>query len=380
MTTHGIGSIRLTGDTAARRISEAYVSLIRFLTSSYAEELGIQRIAYNTGSATSGQNYWDETGAVGNNAFSVYRFMSASYPFNMMLQYTVGGSTFGSAPGAPGTVDAGTSGNPNIGIAFASRADGANAWNGTTLNNGNDAKSATLVWTSGSSTLFALPRSNSGGGTHATLKQNTTSITQNVASAFATRVNAVFSEDSIFIAIDNNDYLSTCTFIAPYTPMTSSIMSPYVMVRSVASDDPALALSTTTYGDTAGSAVRNGGACHPYPPSSSLGTMICAFTYINNNLSTTSQPNTATTGSTTFKYDEFPIHVCLYETAYYGYVGYITNWPKIAYGVPQLGVTPAGDKLFVGGIVGPNGTKFVVPWSGSVGSPGAGVGRAGVMF
>lgn len=149
MTIHGIGGIRLsTGDTAARRAQEAYVSLTRFLTSSYAAELGIQRIAYNTGSAAGGNGYWDQAQAIGNNAFSVYRFMSASVPFNMLLQYCSTNGTFGNSPGDPGTLDAGT-GGPTIGIAFAARTDGNNAWNGTTLNNGNDSKSSTLVWTSG---------------------------------------------------------------------------------------------------------------------------------------------------------------------------------------------------------------------------------------
>lgn len=381
MTIHGIGGIRLsTGDTDARRAQEAYVSLTRFLTSSYAAALGIQRIAYNTGSAAGGSNYWNQNGAIGNNAFSVYRFMSASVPFNMMLQYCSTNATFGSSPGNPGTVDAGTSG-PTIGVVFAVRADGTNAWNGTTSNNGNDAKNTGLVWTSGSSTLFAFPRSNSGGGTHAVLKQNTLSIFPALTTVtLNARLNAVFSEDSAFFAADTNSYSFQCTYFVPYTATTSSVVAPYVMTRTYYVDDPVIALSTTVYGDTAGSAARNGSCAHPNPPSASLGTMILAHTYINSNMNVTQQPNNAVTGSSTYLIDEYPMHLCLYEASYYGYVGYITNWPKIAWGVPQCGISSDGSKLFIGGGLGPNAAKLVVPWSSSVGSPGLGYGREGRMF
>lgn len=382
MTIHGMGGCRFVyGDTAARRTQEAYVSITRFLTSSFAQSIGIQRIAYNTGSGATGQNYWDQNNPIGNNAWSVYTFLSASTPFQMLVQMA-NATTFGASPGNPGLAE-GVTTVPSIGFAFGARADGSSSWGGTTLNNGNDVK-GNVVWASGSSTLFVWPRSNTGGGTHAANKHNTVVYTLGFDHAYGSRLNVVADENNILFMHDQNDYLARILYFGKYNVRSGTVaQAPYVMLRGTTNTDPALALLTNVFGSTAGNATLEGACAHPQPPSGSQTTMICGVTFLNDQVSTTAQPNLLVSSS--WRFDEYPIHIALYESTYYGYVGYI-DWIRFVFGVPPYGVSATGDRLFVGGQVAVNTTRLSVPWTGSIGSPAAGVGvtpiaaREGTFF
>jgi len=380
MVAHGLSGVRLiTGDTIARRANEMYVSLTRFLTSSYAQALGIQRIAYNTGSAASGENYWDQNGASGANAWSAYTFLSATNPFQMLIQVCFAAATFGNSPGNPGLLDGATAQAGSIGVAFGARLDGSSSWGGTTLNNGKDVK-GNVVWASGSSTLFVWPRSNTGGGTHAANKQNMSLISNGGGAdpAYGSRLNLVCDENNIAFIIDANDYLPRVTYFGRYNVRSGTIgQVPHVMLRTATNGDPPLTFLPSVFGSTAGNATLEGACAHPVPPSGSQTTMICGVTALNNAFSVNYQPNNAISG--TYRYDEHPIHLALAEATYYGYVGY-TDWIRFIWGVSQMSVSNDGSRLYTGGQLSPLTTRISLPWSSSVGAPGAGSGREGTFF
>jgi hypothetical protein len=378
MTAHGIVDMKLSPTSTAYVNNEMYVGITKFLTSSIAQSLGIQRIAYHTGSSATGTgtDYWDTSSRVGQNAFSVYRFMSASVPFNMLIQvadYSVG--TFGSAPGNPGVI--GGTLTHGIGIAFAARSDGVNAWSGSINNNGMDTKGA-IVWASGSSTLFVYPRANSGGGTYAANKQYCEDASTYHAGIpqVDMRVNFICDENSVFWSCHSlSAYDPFYVLFTKYTPRPNVTASfPYVMLKTYYNDQPSL--TKNTYGSLAGGTTREGGIAHPNPPSGSHTTMITYPVWYDDGQTTTFRPNTIINGVSTF--EEHPIYLFSYEASYYGYVGYV-DWARIAWNAQPFAMSADGSRAYFGR-TGYADEKISVPWSGSVGSFGTHMGRNGVVF
>lgn len=387
MAVHGIADIYCNPASTNNGFNEIYVSLTRFMTSSYAAACGIQRIAYSTGSSAgngaavgNGEGYWNSGNRAGQNAFSVYRFMSASVPFNILIQYVDSGQsvTWGTLPGNPAVLGNGSTG---LGFAAAGKADGTNAWAGTTGSIGRDTK-ASVVWASGSSTLYVFGRGNTGGGTYAANKQLTDQmVTIYNGSTFTaqTRCHLIVDENNFcFLSYYPGGTQYSMTYFGKYTPRSGTTATfPYVYLNSErGSAVVPLIILTNTYGSTAGTATREGAIAHPNPPSSSQTTMIAGISWYNDSQVVTHQPNAHVNGQPTF--EEHPIHVFAYETSYYGYAGYV-DWIKEAYNMNNNSISSDGSRAYFGTDTRA-ALKVSVPWSGSVGMPGYRINREGVMF
>lgn len=374
----GVSDIRSFTGTQSHIYLEMYVSAIRFLTSPQAQSVGIERIAYNTGSSATGENFPDQPGNVGHNAWSCFRFLSASVPFYMLIQAT-GNNSPNSAPGTPGLFDnnAGVSG---LAVSFAMRADGGNPWNGSVARSGSDWK-GTPVWTGGSSDLFVWPRVNGIGGSRASNKDSMMGIFRSVAISApfpraGTRMSIVSDENNIiFVGDDDSDMNCRLLYFGKYVPRPGLTTGhPYVCLRN--SEDTVASFTHTTYGSTSGNAVliADGGIVHPTLLSS--GTCAVIATSLSAFWSQTFQPNTVVpTGS--FAFDEFPIFIGVSEYPHAGYVGMI-DWIRQTYG-PGTGETnESGTRAFFGNSSRWS-AKVSIPWSPDV-SPYTGTDRAGTIF
>jgi hypothetical protein len=144
------------------------VAAFQFLSGACGQAIGVELVAYQTGSGGTGMNYVEYNSAhPGPNAFAVFKFASASNPFYVLLQSNEYGSTFGAAPGNPGFVRTDAN-RPNFAFSVAAMEDGSSPWRGTTLKNGNDRKGSP-VWHTQS---YCFPRSNSAGGANAAVRDS----------------------------------------------------------------------------------------------------------------------------------------------------------------------------------------------------------------
>lgn len=403
MAVHGSIDHRILGGgsgfTGRMPINEAFTGLYNFLTSSYAQSVGIQQIAYNTGSGGTGMGWWDSATPSGENAWACFKFASASIPFYMLIQYnnsdtsnSITGQSFGTAPGSPAQLGAGASYVAGLGIQFAMDDNGGNVWNGTVLNNGQDNK-GTIVWMSGSATgsLFVFPRSNSAGGSHATQRQNMFPMVQAVTS----NVNGIKQSGArVHILVDQNNFMYLhdiaydgsyqVTYFGKYDvrPDITSSLPPYLMIgykTENTNPTPNYALSTI-YGTTAGNTDVEGGIIMP---------LTAAYGANNGQqgvkgMSIDLVPNFLFDGrfhpNSTFspaKYDVYPAFVALNESPIFGFLGRI-NFFSMCYGLPSH----ATDSTKTRAVFGANNqaaAKMVVPWDG-LSSPGQSADRYGRQF
>lgn len=169
-----------TSNTVEVESQNAYVNIFRFL-STLTGSGEVSRIAYNIGHVNSGAlgnglDFWGTPNQCGGNAWSVWRFNSGSnraFDFYVLFQHAGGNQTaalgntsasYGFIPVADATYPNTYRGmfayqvvasvNPTTGIA-------SNPWNGTTNNNGADAK-GTPTWVTGSvgHDLYVVPANN----------------------------------------------------------------------------------------------------------------------------------------------------------------------------------------------------------------------------
>lgn len=353
----------------------AFVNLYRFLNDNTGS-LGIQRIAFNTGSQDAGMtqfrgmNYFDEANPAGQNAWACFRFLSASVPFDVLIQWT-GNTAFATAPGDPGRVDAGTATN-RIGIAIAQSADMSSSWNGTTKNDGSDVKGS-VVWTSSSiSSTIYYPRSNDAirGGSHGSLRQNMVGIS--LPSTTAVRMHFVADYDSLCIAYDSGaDNSYSIFFFGKYTPISGAV----VQVPYFCFNDTSIPTSAgTQFGPLAGS-TPGGGVSYPQPAiSGTVGTSLDRFGsafFQNSN----AQPNRAFAVP---RWDEHPVFLGLNESAIVGYLGQHTDIVREVYNIATHDTNGDGTRACVGSTTVAS-VKFTIPFhSGTV--PGSGVTRAGIRY
>ena len=390
MAVHGMSARFLNNATQGNLFMDMYVSLTRFLTSSYAQSCGIERIAYNTGSAGTGENFVGEQLTVGNNAWSCYRFLSASTPFYMFLQATglSNANNFGTAPGNPGMVD-GSSAVSGVGVAFAMHSDGGNPWNGSVARSGSDFKRSP-VWVTGSDGgVFVWPRTNSPGGFNSPNRENTIGIPGSQAlvqtnPAFGCRLWAVCDEDHILFG---SDYDSTGQvrplFFGKYTPRPDlpeeiKLKFPYVCLRSGQSLDASFP-TAQAYGFTTSGFLNvsyDGGVAHPYSIlSGTRSVTIAAFSTFS---TTTYQPSLLTTNSgSSATFDEFPLFIGLNESGMAGYLGYI-DWIRYIWGPMTGDRNIAGNRVYMGSVTALT-NRISVPWSPNHEFWG-GVNREGFMF
>lgn len=377
MPLHGIVDIRGDGDIGSTIngfwYNEVYTSLYKFLRSSQAQSSGIERVAYHTGTqGNGGEGYWNEAKTTGNNAWSCWRFLSASTPFYMLMQYGGQASVaFGLSPGLPGSIDGG--GNAGVGFAFAMRADGGNPWNGTlgiSGTTGQDSKNSP-VWTSGSSQLYVWPRSNSAGGSASTNRENTMGMPKAYSlgayPSLNSKLHFVCDEDHILVmGDDGGDSILSFMYFGKYIPRSGSTISyPYVCLKSSA-EGSSPPFTLTTYGPFTGStSINDGGIAHPLLPQS--GTRTVQISTYDDFFSINYNPNFTFAGTSASKppYDEWPIFLSAAEGPYCnGYVGHI-DWIRFVYGVEPMSTSTDGNRIFLGGATTNNAARISLPWTGS---------------
>ncbi len=358
-------------------VQSLFVNVYNFLNNNTGT-LGIQRIAYHTGSKETGMvnlrgmNFYDEANPAGGNAWACFCFSSASVPTYVLIQHSnaVG---MGGGAGTPGTFRAAATANA-MGFAFASRADGGNPWNGSSGSNGQDTK-GTPVWHPGTSSLAIAPRSNDGvrSGVHGASRQNLMGFT--VATSTDYRLSMVADYDNFVVLFDGgitNAY--SILLMSAYTPLSGvTAQAPWFALH-----DAALPLdAASAYGDLAGSAISNGGI--GYPTLSISGTCtagIDRYTSAGFFQNTSAQPNRA---FATPRFDEFPIMAGLFETPnQVGATGQVYNFCREIYNVATHDTNVDGTRACFGSAVVAT-VKLTIPWhSGTV--PGAGITRVGIPF
>lgn len=373
---------------ASGSIQEQFTNLFRFLngplrSGSYVDLVALQYGSNPAGSPAAGSNYHNERNPFGDNAFACFRWRSGSVgadgpsrrrarDFYMLCQWSWG--TFGASPGNPGKIYAGS---PGLGLAIAWRDDGVSAWNGTSNADGTDTKGS-VVWTSGSSVVHVLPRSNNAGGSHNLLKENTVGFPQSTTNP--TRYHFLADRDGLLIMGDNSDNASYdyMLYVGAYEPISSSqfvtssggnMQMPMVMIGANGAFPFGI---STTYGDLAGNATTQGGIVGPRTGSAEVRT-VRMDRYSNNLLSNTSlQPNQQFDPNA---YDEFKIPVMLFEAPQFGHVGYLDMITE-TYNVPVHSTNADFTKATFG--AGGNVINLVAPWSGS--APGSTSTRQGRQF
>lgn len=387
----GIAHIRTSGSTGA---GETFVSLYRFLTTSGSTIAGVQLVANSTGSGGVGFDYPDQANRIGNNAWAVFKFLSSSIPFYMLLQVATGtnNTPFGNSPGNPGAISNwGTnySAYGGLGIQFALRGDGGDAWNGTKLANGTDTKGS-VVWTSGTSDLYVWPRCNSISGNFASSRQKcymlqAHSYTGGPQSTAGYRLHMAIDFDNVAFAGDRHDAVGTYNFtwFGKYQPYSGSSVSdatltprvPYAMLsRNDESANPIIGVtsapSTNTYGSVSGDADLEGGIANPLVSGSVVSGG--AMTLSVYPFSIQFHPNSGY-ASTTF--DEYPIVITCNEqfgdpnrNMTYSMVGE-TDYLRFVYGLFTGDASTGNSRVVFGGAPTTRASsKYSFPWSNNVDS------------
>lgn len=347
-------------------------------------DIGIQRLAYNTGTRPSGcnqtgTNFYDQAQPFGDNSWACFRFSSASVPFDILIQYSGIGATFGNTTNDHARIGGSAfSGQSNFGIAVATAFSGStpiDPWNGTTTLSGSDRK-GTAVWTSGSATnrLSVFPRSNAFGGSFASTNDDMVAFVFGFGSTTPHRYQIIASKDAIYLAKNQSDDSAYDRFFyaGSYNPISGS--SPTV---------PFLVWSTLTTNETAGTQIpsttagtsntSDGGIAHPLFVDTKF-LSIDRLSYFNQ--TSALQPNNSFSPT---QYDEFPVYVGMNETtASFGICGTI-DFVREIYKTNVHDINNVTQRAVFGSATTPAAIKHSVPWvSGTV--PGTGTTRAGVQF
>lgn len=364
--------------TTSGSIQEIFTNVYRFFNG-IASSSYVTLVALQTGSAASGQpvnsggtNYHNERNPFGENAFAVWKVPSGSnaggvsrraVDYYFLMQWA-SGQSFGTSPGNPGLVFGSNGSSGELCFAVAWNDDGSNPWLGTTLANGNDTKGAT-VWHTGS---HCFPRSNSSGGTHAVLRQNTvSSVGISFSANTSCRYHMFMDRDTFFFIIDQSDNLiyDNWLYFGWYEPL------PLISTGSGGSLPMAMVMAETAtpgtnrnsvYGDTVGTTnANNGGVASPVM--TSLGQ---ARGFITDRYQTLQGINSYSPNQqlVSASFDEFRVPIIVSDSPDFGHVGYFDLFTEV-YNCGQNAITSGSGFTKVvlnsgGGTIG-----MVVPWSGS---------------
>lgn len=355
-----------------------FVNLYNFLNNNTGT-IGLQRIAYNTGSTSTGapairgMNYYNVANPAGDNAWACFCFSSASKPWYFFMQYT-GGTAFGNSPGSPALYYGTATTAASIGFAVAQRADGGNPWNGSSASLGYDTK-GTPVWHPGTSSLYLFPRSNDAirGGSHGTNRQNTIGQAFSIATDY--RAHFIADYDNLAILLDlSNDNSYTAFVACQYSPLSG--VNPDSRMVCISSTTTLPFVAVSVYGDTAGTTNQQGSI--GYPTLSVSGTCMTAVdrygaAFFQN---TNAQPNRAFAQN---RFDEWPILVGIYESPnQMGAMGQIYDFAREIYNVASHDTNADGTRAAFGTTT-VAAIKLTLPWhSGTV--PGSGATVAGTQF
>jgi len=374
-----IGSIEhfTTTGLVSASAQAAFVAAFNMLRL-YGPQVGIQLIAWNQGTARSGEvsskgwpGYYNQTGTAGENAWACFRFASASYPFDLFMQWTH------TATWINALYLNNSSGGSQCGFSMCARVDGGPAWNGSSgsvTDTGGGTMGTPFFRSSSQGGLF-FPRSNDAvrAGANGATARNI------VGTDSGTNVNSryhYFADKDSFVALwdESNDGAYEAMYIGPYTPLSGSgldIQLPLVAIRGAL---PFVA--GTSYGDAAGTSTTQGAVL--FPSASVSGTCGITMDRYGTTLfqNTLAQPNRA---YPTASYNEFSILIGILDGQSSGPLGYIdTPLFREVYGVGTHDTNGSNTRAAFG-----NTTlltvKVTVPWhSGTV--PGSGLTQQGVQF
>jgi hypothetical protein len=153
--------------------AEVFASIF-YLLDEYGPNVGIRRVAYNTGSYPfgAGMYYGNTEKSSSNNAWACFYWSTAENPFFMLIQYATSSTDsypFGNIrDGAQGVLkgnDPSVS-QGGVGIQFAAvpysltRLGEIDIWNGSRFTNGKDRKNFPCPWNTASNDVVIFPRSN----------------------------------------------------------------------------------------------------------------------------------------------------------------------------------------------------------------------------
>lgn len=374
------GSVDHVSNTPATSgsIQEMFTNVYRFFnglaSSSYVTLVALQTGSTPTGAPinSGGTNYHNERNPFGENAWAVWKVPSGSnaggvsrrtVDYYFLMQWA-SGQTFGSAPGNPGLVFGSGGSSGELAFAVAYNDDGTSPWLGTTLANGNDTKGAT-VWNTGS---HCFPRSNSIGGNHTTLRQNTISaVGISFAANTSYRYHMIMDRDTFVFIFDISDNLSydNWMYFGWYEPLA------LISTGSGGSLPMAMCMAMTTvpgtnrnatYGDLAGTTTaQNGGIVAPVMTSAGQCRGYITDRYQTLQGVTTYSPNQQLVSAS---FDEFRVPIIVSDSPDFGHVGYFDLFTEV-YNCGQNAITSGSGFTKVVFNQGGATIGMVVPWSGS---------------
>ena len=351
----------------SRASGEAFVNIIQHISSSMTD-LGIEMIASNYGTGSTGWNFHDEAGATGLNAFACFRFHSASLGKFDCLLYSVTGSGVNTT--SPVRIDGYTDSNyygggRNLGIAFAVHPSGSTMtsttgpWNGTVDSMGPGAADvANPLWQISGSYGAFFPRNNDLLGSYSGSRGNLMGVLGD--GELPMRLHTIVSEDSLTIISDGSNN-GDCKIVhfGSYIPRSGSTpvpQSPYFLISNGYDSNAPLQFYTSTYPDDYGANENtwNGGVAHPNLMSGSKFATLVGVG-VNQTIGYNSFINSGS-------FEKFPIWIGMYEATDIGILGLAKH---ISYGVGMVNysVSELSSSAAFGRMT-QSEVKFLVPWQG----------------
>lgn len=346
-------------------IQEQFTLLFQFMEAMVTAG-HMTRLALQWGSGGTGTQFWDEGSPFGENAFAVYSWGSGAGTARDILIQWAASDDFGTAPGGPATLN-GVAAADGVGITMATREDGSSPWNGTTNNDGTDAK-GTPVWSPGTSVVHAIEVTNSAGGTHATNRENCLRATLGAPNGM--RLHAVGDADTIAILTSQTDdgnyrcvtlgrYLGRVGFSGP-----NPLYSVADMVGTMWTE--------TSYGTSAGTGTREGGVLGR-SGTDGVGPVLLAEARFPGLLNDTLQPNQQVVPQ---KLDGVTPLLCYNDPIRYGLVGSPDGAVlAVFYTDTNQSTDPTAVRAYLGANSGST-QRWGIPWDGGA-APGVGVTRTG---
>lgn len=374
---------------ASRAAGEVFVNTIQHLIQA-GPELGIEMIAANRGivggSTGTGFQFWDEGNPIGNRAWAVFRFHSASYgKFDCMIFGGSGSSgvAFGSMLIGGNTAPFGGSDNSqgNMGFAFGIHPSGSNTgsqdgpWNGEHFNltsasigqSGSAVSTNNPVWKLNSQNKGAIfPRSNGLLGTHSGSRNNMTNAIDPAGGRQGVPwiYHIILTEDSITTILNQTADLNYKIYhFGPYIPRSGvNVDASYIYFTNAnGPSSPFGAFWNTVLGSLTGpQQINDGAVCHPNLISGSQTMGLVVYGGLNVLINTN---NCLPDGFS--NYEKFPVFVAYANstTSQYGILGQLKHLNH-GWGMPTNTVSSiSGSAAF--GTSTPQADKLIIPWSGS---------------
>lgn len=322
----------------------------------FDEHPGFQRVASNYG--TSGQGFLSSryfSGSSGENAWAVYRAMSASIRYDCSVVWSYNENYTVNTWLAPTTY--------GVGVAIAWHSSSA-SWNGTTANTGSDYfLTASKPWKTGS-TVF--PRINGTGGTYATNKNGLLKIIDGGIASQLWQMTIIGDNDTTYGFLQSADAAiigdARYFFVfGLYSPYTASYTLPLFMLSAYT-----MAPKYTT-GDTTLSEIgsnQNGGIS--YTTTSDVRSFQVNYLTNVSRRAPRAAPEIYSLDEANHRAYIYPIALYSYETSHYHQLGVIPNLFACAgnaFGNIQ-DVSRSYVTLKIENTTG-NNCSFVLPFTGS---------------